>query len=66
MHFFWDVHCIWKSSEFNNGRPLASFARILSLGIGDIMESMVGHEYGVLRWSKAGSKTTRITFFQPA
>ncbi|KAJ0083651.1 hypothetical protein Patl1_30609 [Pistacia atlantica] len=56
---------IWMSSGFND-RPLAPFAGILSLGIGDTMwlidsllyvqASMVGYKYGVLRWSKTGSK----------
>ncbi|XP_031484433.1 dolichol kinase EVAN [Nymphaea colorata] len=50
----------WLSSGFNN-RPLAPFAGILSLGIGDTMASMVGHKYGVLRWSKAGKKTIEGT-----
>ncbi|KAG4168009.1 hypothetical protein ERO13_A13G232250v2 [Gossypium hirsutum] len=45
---------IWMSSGFND-RPLIPFAGILSLGIGDTMASMVGHKYGVLRWSKTGS-----------
>ncbi|KAL0460158.1 UNVERIFIED_CONTAM: Dolichol kinase EVAN, partial [Sesamum latifolium] len=44
---------IWLSSGFTD-RPLAPFAGILSLGIGDTMASMVGHKYGVLRWSKTG------------
>ncbi|CAM8941430.1 unnamed protein product [Rhodiola kirilowii] len=47
---------IWMSSGYND-RPLAPFAGILSLGIGDTMASMVGYKYGVLRWSKAGKKT---------
>lgn len=46
---------IWMSSGFND-RPLAPFAGILSLGIGDTMASMVGYKYGVLRWSKTGKK----------
>ncbi|KAF3319903.1 dolichol kinase [Carex littledalei] len=50
----------WMSSGFND-RPLAPFAGILSLGIGDTMASMVGHKYGVLRWSKAGKKTVEGT-----
>ncbi|XVF20293.1 hypothetical protein REPUB_Repub11eG0185500 [Reevesia pubescens] len=45
---------IWMSSGFND-RPLTPFAGILSLGIGDTMASMVGHKYGVLRWSKTGT-----------
>ncbi|KAL6979375.1 dolichol kinase [Sarracenia purpurea var. burkii] len=51
---------IWMSSGFND-RPLAPFAGILSLGIGDTMASMVGHKYGVLRWSKTGKKTVEGT-----
>ncbi|KAL2938425.1 Dolichol kinase EVAN [Bienertia sinuspersici] len=51
---------IWISSGFND-RPLAPFAGILSLGIGDTMASMVGHKYGVLRWSKTGKKTIEGT-----
>ncbi|KAL8214325.1 hypothetical protein R6Q57_003774 [Mikania cordata] len=51
---------IWMSSEFND-RPLAPFAGILSLGIGDTMASMVGYKYGVLRWSKTGKKTIEGT-----
>ncbi|WCJ40976.1 Dolichol kinase EVAN [Euphorbia peplus] len=51
---------IWMSSEYND-RPLAPFAGILSLGIGDTMASMVGHKYGVLRWSKSGKKTVEGT-----
>ncbi|KAL8029744.1 hypothetical protein ABFX02_14G244500 [Erythranthe guttata] len=51
---------IWLSSGFTD-RPLAPFAGILSLGIGDTMASMVGHKYGVLRWSKAGKKTIEGT-----
>lgn len=51
---------IWLSSGFND-RPLAPFAGILSLGIGDTMASMVGHKYGVLRWSKSGKKTIEGT-----
>ncbi|XP_030958909.1 dolichol kinase EVAN isoform X1 [Quercus lobata] len=51
---------IWMSSGFND-RPLAPFAGILSLGIGDTMASMVGHKYGVLRWSKTGKKTIEGT-----
>ncbi|KAI5666360.1 hypothetical protein M9H77_16213 [Catharanthus roseus] len=51
---------IWLSSGFND-RPLAPFAGILSLGIGDTMASMVGHKYGVLRWSKTGKKTIEGT-----
>ncbi|XP_021766447.1 dolichol kinase EVAN-like [Chenopodium quinoa] len=51
---------IWISSGFND-RPLAPFAGILSLGIGDTMASMVGYKYGVLRWSKSGKKTIEGT-----
>ncbi|CAH9072865.1 unnamed protein product [Cuscuta europaea] len=51
---------IWLSSGFND-RPLAPFAGILSLGIGDTMASLVGHKYGVLRWSKTGKKTIEGT-----
>ncbi|CAM8946100.1 unnamed protein product [Rhodiola kirilowii] len=51
---------IWMSSGYND-RPLAPFAGILSLGIGDTMASMVGYKYGVLRWSKAGKKTIEGT-----
>ncbi|KAI9388059.1 hypothetical protein POPTR_009G007900v4 [Populus trichocarpa] len=51
---------IWMSSGYND-RPLAPFAGILSLGIGDTMASMVGHKYGVLRWSKTGKKTIEGT-----
>ncbi|XP_073140155.1 dolichol kinase EVAN isoform X2 [Henckelia pumila] len=51
---------IWLSSDFSD-RPLAPFAGILSLGIGDTMASMVGHKYGVLRWSKSGKKTIEGT-----
>ncbi|GAV62623.1 hypothetical protein CFOL_v3_06146 [Cephalotus follicularis] len=51
---------IWMSSGFND-RPLAPFAGILSLGIGDTMASVVGHKYGVLRWSKTGKKTIEGT-----
>ncbi|XP_008800540.2 dolichol kinase EVAN-like isoform X1 [Phoenix dactylifera] len=50
----------WMSSGFND-RPLAPFAGILSLGIGDTMASLVGHKYGVLRWSKTGKKTIEGT-----
>ncbi|KAM0898535.1 hypothetical protein ACQ4PT_021861 [Festuca glaucescens] len=49
----------WMSSGFND-RPLAPFAGILSLGIGDTMASMIGYKYGVLRWSKTG--TLVVTF----
>ncbi|CAN4098938.1 unnamed protein product [Withania somnifera] len=51
---------IWLSSGFND-RPLAPFAGILSLGIGDTMASLVGYKYGVLRWSKTGRKTIEGT-----
>ncbi|KAL6499790.1 hypothetical protein OROGR_027700 [Orobanche gracilis] len=51
---------IWLSSGFTD-RPLTPFAGILSLGIGDTMASMVGHKYGVLRWSKTGKKTVEGT-----
>ncbi|CAH8387076.1 unnamed protein product [Eruca vesicaria subsp. sativa] len=51
---------IWMSSGFND-RALSPFAGILSLGIGDTMASMVGHKYGVLRWSKSGKKTVEGT-----
>ncbi|KAK6936086.1 hypothetical protein RJ641_033116 [Dillenia turbinata] len=51
---------IWMSSGFND-RPLAPFAGILSLGIGDTMASVVGYKYGVLRWSKTGKKTVEGT-----
>ncbi|KAK4856523.1 hypothetical protein QYF36_018447 [Acer negundo] len=51
---------IWMSNGFND-RPLAPFAGILSLGIGDTMASMVGYKYGVLRWSKTGKKTVEGT-----
>ncbi|KAL2985708.1 hypothetical protein AAZX31_12G166500 [Glycine max] len=51
---------IWMSTGYND-RPLAPFAGILSLGIGDTMASMVGHKYGVLRWSKTGSTAAGIT-----
>ncbi|XP_058084200.1 dolichol kinase EVAN isoform X2 [Magnolia sinica] len=50
----------WLSSGFND-RPLTPFAGILSLGIGDTMASMVGHKYGILRWSKTGKKTVEGT-----
>ncbi|XP_039118202.1 dolichol kinase EVAN-like isoform X1 [Dioscorea cayenensis subsp. rotundata] len=50
----------WMSSGYND-RPLVPFAGILSLGIGDTMASMVGHKYGVLRWSKTGKKTIEGT-----
>ncbi|KAL3518422.1 hypothetical protein ACH5RR_021011 [Cinchona calisaya] len=51
---------IWLCSGFND-RPLAPFAGILSLGIGDTMASMIGYKYGVLRWSKTGKKTIEGT-----
>ncbi|KAI4368753.1 hypothetical protein MLD38_017272 [Melastoma candidum] len=51
---------IWMSFGYND-RPLAPFAGILSLGIGDTMASVVGHKYGVLRWSKTGKKTIEGT-----
>ncbi|XP_024031450.1 dolichol kinase EVAN [Morus notabilis] len=51
---------IWMSSGYSD-RPLAPFAGILSLGIGDTMASMVGYKYGVLRWSKTGKKTIEGT-----
>ncbi|XP_047973568.1 dolichol kinase EVAN-like [Salvia hispanica] len=51
---------IWLASGLTD-RPLAPFAGILSLGIGDTMASMVGHKYGVLRWSKTGKKTIEGT-----
>ncbi|CAH8363660.1 unnamed protein product [Eruca vesicaria subsp. sativa] len=51
---------IWMSSGFND-RALSPFAGILSLGIGDTMASMVGHKYGVLRWSKTGKKMVEGT-----
>eukprot|EP01018_Ginkgo_biloba_P035735 Gb_24202 [translate_table: standard] len=51
---------IWMCGHLND-RPLAPFAGILSLGIGDTMASMVGHKYGVLRWSKSGKKTVEGT-----
>ncbi|CAK8536212.1 unnamed protein product [Lathyrus sativus] len=51
---------IWLSSGYSD-RPLAPFAGILSLGIGDTMASMVGYKYGVLRWSKTGKKTVEGT-----
>ncbi|GAB2275148.1 hypothetical protein Dimus_009909 [Dionaea muscipula] len=51
---------MWISFGFND-RPLAPFAGILSLGIGDTMASMVGYKYGVLRWSKSGKKTIEGT-----
>ncbi|KAM7279430.1 hypothetical protein ACFE04_006564 [Oxalis oulophora] len=51
---------IWMSYGFND-RPLAPFAGILSLGIGDSMASVIGHKYGVLRWSKTGKKTIEGT-----
>ncbi|CAL5024052.1 unnamed protein product [Urochloa decumbens] len=50
----------WMSSGLND-RPLAPFAGILSLGIGDTMASMIGYKYGVLRWSKTGSTAAGIT-----
>ncbi|KAM0945060.1 putative dolichol kinase [Dioscorea sansibarensis] len=50
----------WMCSGYND-RPLVPFAGILSLGIGDTMASMVGHKYGVLRWSKTGKKTIEGT-----
>ncbi|CAI0452836.1 unnamed protein product [Linum tenue] len=63
IHFSLLLGCalpIWLSSGYND-RPLAPFAGILSLGIGDTMASMVGHKYGVLRWSKTGKKTIEGT-----
>ncbi|XP_062007346.1 dolichol kinase EVAN [Rosa rugosa] len=51
---------IWMSSGYND-RPLSPFSGILSLGIGDTMASVVGHKYGVLRWSKTGKKTVEGT-----
>ncbi|XP_022857108.1 dolichol kinase EVAN-like [Olea europaea var. sylvestris] len=51
---------IWLSSGVTD-RPLAPFAGILSLGIGDTMASMVGHKYGVIRLSKTGKKTIEGT-----
>ncbi|MQM10071.1 hypothetical protein Taro_042961 [Colocasia esculenta] len=50
----------WLSLGLND-RPLVPFAGILSLGIGDTMASVVGHKYGVLRWSKSGKKTIEGT-----
>lgn len=50
----------WMSSGLND-RPLAPFAGILSLGIGDTMASMIGYKYGVLRWSKTRKKTIEGT-----
>jgi dolichol kinase len=54
---------IWMSSGFND-RALSPFAGILSLGIGDTMASMVGHKYGVLRWSKTGSEHISFLCFR--
>ncbi|KAE8672541.1 auxin-induced protein 6B-like [Hibiscus syriacus] len=50
---------IWMSSGFSD-RPLTPFTGILTIGIGETMASMVGHKYGVLRWSKTGSTSTGI------
>ncbi|XP_021910164.1 dolichol kinase EVAN [Carica papaya] len=63
IHFSLLLGCalpIWMSFGFND-RPLSPFAGVLSLGIGDTMASMVGHKYGVLRWSKTGKKTVEGT-----
>ncbi|KAM1803854.1 hypothetical protein ACFX12_029785 [Malus domestica] len=46
---------IWMSSGYID-QPLDPFSGILDLGIGDTMASVLGYKYGVLRWSKTGSR----------
>lgn len=45
---------VWLSST---DRPLAAYAGILSLGIGDTMASVVGYNFGSMRLSSSSKKT---------
>jgi dolichol kinase len=48
---------IWLSSTMAQDRPLAAYAGILSLGIGDTMASVVGYNFGSMRLSRMSQKT---------
>lgn len=48
---------IWLSSTIAVDRPLAAYAGILSLGIGDTMASVVGYNFGSMRLSRSSKKT---------
>jgi dolichol kinase len=42
-------------------RPLAPYAGILSLGIGDTMASVIGYNFGSVRLSSSSNKTVEGT-----
>ncbi|KAG0628467.1 hypothetical protein M758_1G029100 [Ceratodon purpureus] len=48
---------VWLSSTTAEDRPLAAYAGILSLGIGDTMASVIGYNFGSMRLSKMSQKT---------
>lgn len=48
---------VWLSSTISKDRPLAAYAGILSLGIGDTMASVVGYNFGSMRLSSLSKKT---------
>ena len=48
---------IWLSSTIAKDRPLAAYAGIVSLGIGDTMASLVGYNFGSMRLSRLSKKT---------
>lgn len=51
---------VWLSSTLNP-QPLAAYAGILSLGIGDTMASVIGYNYGSLRLNNWSKKTLEGT-----
>lgn len=51
---------VWLSSALNP-KPLAAYAGILSLGIGDTMASVIGYNYGSLRLNNWSNKTLEGT-----
>lgn len=52
---------VWLSRQGASDRPLAPFAGILSLGIGDTMASVVGYQFGRVRVSRHSRKTAEGT-----
>jgi len=52
---------VWLSTSPFMDRPLAPYAGILSLGIGDTMASVIGYNFGSVRLSSSSNKTVEGT-----
>ncbi|KAI5083285.1 hypothetical protein GOP47_0003503 [Adiantum capillus-veneris] len=52
---------LWLSGSSTHDRPLAPFAGVLSLGIGDTMASVAGYNFGSIRLTPSSKKTVEGT-----